>query len=92
MEDETKTLNFQLITFIKQNILDYFYTGDKLRILLVRLDNPSYKAKEAKVGFFNKALSNEIDNGRSEIKRKKPKPKIEVEEKPVEKEVPVHSY
>ena len=92
MEDETKTLNFQLITFIKQNILDYFYTGDKLRILLVRLDNPLYKAKEAKVGFFNKALSNEIDNGRSEIKRKKPKPKIEVEEKPVEKEVPVHSY
>ena len=69
MEDETKTINFQLITFIKQNILDYFYSGDKLRILLVRLENPTYKAKEAKVAFFNKALSNEIDNGKPDIKR-----------------------
>ena len=89
-EEETKSADFPLITFIKPHIIDYFYNGDKFKILLVRLDKGLFKSKEEKNSIFHKLLSNEIETGnKNDKKTKKPKPKLEAEEKAVEKENPV---
>ena len=86
-EEETKIVDFPLITFIKPQIIDYFYNGDKFKILLVRLDQGMFKSGEEKNSIFQKLLSNEIESGnKNDKKTKKPKPKIETEEKTVEKE------
>ena len=90
-EEETKSTDFPLITFIKPQILDYFYNGDKFKILLVRLDKGMFKSNEEKNSIFQKLLSNGIETGnKNDKKTKKPKPKIEAEDnKAVEKENPV---
>ena len=86
-EEETKIVDFPLITFIKPHIIDYFYNGDKFKILLIRLDQGMFKSGEEKNSIFQKLLSNEIESGnKNDKKTKKPKPKIETEEKTVEKE------
>ena len=79
-----------MITFIKPNILDYFYNGDKFKILLVRLKKSMFKTEEEKNCIFQKLLSNDIETGnKNDKKNKKPKPKIETEEKAIEKETVV---
>ena len=89
-EEETKSIDFPLITFIKPNILDYFYNGDKFKILLVRLKKSMFKTEEEKNCIFQKLLSNDIETGnKNDKKNKKPKPKIETEEKAIEKETVV---
>ena len=86
-EEETKIVDFPLITFIKPNIIEYFYNGDKFKILLVRLNQGMFKSSEEKNSIFQKLLSNEIETGnKNDKKTKKPKPKIETEEKTGEKE------
>ena len=89
-EEETKGADFPLITFIKPNIIEYFYNGDKFKILLVRLKKGMFKSEEEKNSMFQKLLSNDIETGnKSDKKTKKPKPKIESEDKTTEKENPV---
>ena len=90
VEEETKTAEFPLITFIKQQIIEYFYNGDKFKILLVRLSSNLFKSKDEKNSIFQKLLSNEIDMGnKNDKKAKKAKQKMEAEEKATEKEAVV---
>ena len=90
VEEETKTAEFPLITFIKQQIIEYFYNGDKFKILLVRLSSNLFKSKDEKNSIFQKLLSNEIDLGnKNDKKAKKAKQKMEAEEKATEKEAVV---
>ena len=62
-EEETKIVDFPLITFIKPNIIEYFYNGDKFKILLVRLNQGMFKSSEEKNSIFQKLLSNDIETG-----------------------------
>ena len=90
VEEETKIAEFPLITFIKQQIIEYFYNGDKFKILLVRLSSNLFKSKDEKNSIFQKLLSNEIDMGnKNDKKAKKAKQKMEAEEKATEKEAVV---
>ena len=55
-EEETKSADFPLITFIKPHIIDYFYNGDKFKILLIRLEKGMFKSKEEKNNLDNSDL------------------------------------
>ena len=71
------------MTFLPLGITDYFYSGDKFRVLLIRLKNPAYQGQEEKNQVFLRLLANNNDLAadKNEKKKVKPKPKSEIDEK-----------
>ena len=80
----------QLATFLPSGITDYFYSGDKFRILLIRLNNPAYQGQEEKNQVFLRLLANTNDlaTDKNEKRKVKSKPRAEIDEKLPETKAP----